>query len=62
NGVGIPEDKKKYLFTRGYSSNGKSGLGLFLIKKIIDIYGWKITEEGNSGQGVKFVITIPNPP
>ncbi|MCX8151178.1 MAG: ATP-binding protein [Candidatus Bathyarchaeota archaeon] len=59
NGIGIPDDKKRYLFTKGYSTSGNSGLGLFLIKKIIDIYGWKITEEGKPGQGVKFVITIP---
>jgi signal transduction histidine kinase len=58
DGVGIPEATKQKLFTEGFSTGKSTGLGLFLIKKMIDVYGWSITEEGEPGMGAKFVITI----
>jgi chemotaxis response regulator CheB len=36
-----------------------TGFGLFLTKKMIDVYGWKIEENGEPGIGAKFTITIP---
>ena len=60
DGVGIPLENKPSLFKEGFSTGGSTGFGLFLIKKMIDVYGWNITEEGEPGKGVKFVITIPN--
>jgi PAS domain S-box-containing protein len=59
NGIGIPEANKLKVFEKGFSTGNGSGLGLLLIKKIIEVYGWTITEEGESGKGAKFVITIP---
>jgi hypothetical protein len=29
---------------------------------MVAVYGWTITEEGEPGKGVKFVITIPKIP
>jgi signal transduction histidine kinase len=46
------------LFELGFSTGKSSGLGLYLVKKMMDVYGWTITEEGEPGKGVKFVITI----
>lgn len=59
NGVGIPVESKTKLFTKGFSTGGSTGFGLFLVKKTIDSYGWTIVEEGEPGKGVKFIITIP---
>jgi PAS domain-containing protein len=59
NGVGIPEANKPKLFEAGFSTGKGSGLGLYLIKKMMDVYGWTITEKGESGKGAKFVISIP---
>ena len=59
DGVGISEENKPKLFTEGFSTGGSTGFGLFLIKKMMDVYGWTITEEGEPGKGVRFVITIP---
>ncbi|MGF3523152.1 MAG: PAS domain-containing sensor histidine kinase, partial [Candidatus Bathyarchaeia archaeon] len=53
DGVGIPEPAKATLFER------RAVHGLFLVKKIMDFYGWSITENGEAGKGAKFVITIP---
>ena len=60
NGVGIPTENKSCLFQKGFSTGGSTGLGLFLIKKMIDVYGWSIEETGLQDQGTKFVITISN--
>jgi signal transduction histidine kinase len=59
DGVGISAENKLKLFSEGFSTGGSTGFGLFLTKKMIDIYGWNITEEGEQGKGAKFVITIP---
>jgi len=57
NGVGIADPEKPLLFKQGYGKN--TGFGLFLSKEILSITGLSITEEGECGQGVRFVITIP---
>jgi signal transduction histidine kinase len=59
DGVGIPLESKGYLFKVGFSTAGSTGYGLYLIKKMVDIYGWSINEIGEPEQGVRFVITIP---
>jgi PAS domain S-box-containing protein len=59
DGVGVPFENKQRLFNEGFSTGGSTGFGLFLTKKMIDVYGWTITEEGEPGKGAKFTITIP---
>jgi PAS domain S-box-containing protein len=58
DGVGISAEDKLRLFSEGFSTGGSTGFGLFLSKKMIDVYGWKILEIGEPGKGVKFVISI----
>jgi PAS domain S-box-containing protein len=59
DGVGIPKTKKTKLFTEGFTTGKGTGLGLSIIQKILQVYGWTITEEGKPGFGVEFVIRIP---
>jgi signal transduction histidine kinase len=59
DGVGISAENKPKLFSEGFSTGGSTGFGLFLIKKMIDVYGWTIQENGEPGIGAKFTITIP---
>jgi signal transduction histidine kinase len=59
DGVGIPVAEKLKLFKEGYSTGGGTGYGLYLIKKIAEVYGWTIEETGESDRGAQFVITIP---
>jgi signal transduction histidine kinase len=59
NGVGISAENKKKLFSIGFSTGGSTGFGLFFIKKMVDVYGWTITEGGEPCKGAKFVMTIP---
>jgi len=59
NGVGVPDTNKLKLFNEGFSTSGSTGFGLFLTKMMMDVYGWKIEENGEPGKGAKFVMTIP---
>ena len=59
DGVGVPLENKPHLFSEGFSTGGSTGFGLFLIKRMIDVYGWKIEENGTPNEGAKFTISIP---
>jgi PAS domain S-box-containing protein len=59
DGVGISAVNKQQLFKEGFSTGGSTGFGLFLIRKMMDVYGWTIQEAGEPGKGAKFIITIP---
>lgn len=66
-GIGIPEDRIQEIFepfhqldgspTRRY---GGAGLGLALVKIIVDAHGSELSVESQEGQGTKFVFTIPS--
>jgi signal transduction histidine kinase len=60
DGVGVPEANKPKLFEIGFTTGEGSGLGLYLIKKMMEVYGWTISEDGEHGRGAKFKLTIPN--
>jgi PAS domain S-box-containing protein len=57
NGIGIPANDKKRMFTRGYGKN--TGLGLFLVREILSITGITIQENGVTGAGARFEMTVP---
>ncbi|MFW6111042.1 MAG: PAS domain S-box protein, partial [Thermoproteota archaeon] len=57
DGVGIPEEEKEKVFREGYGEG--TGYGLYLIKKMCEVYGWTIQETGNPDEGARFVFTIP---
>ena len=59
DGVGVPLENKQHLFKEGFSTGGSTGFGLFLTKRMMDVYGWQIQENGTPGLGAKFTITIP---
>ncbi|MDD5023677.1 MAG: PAS domain S-box protein [Methanoregula sp.] len=57
NGVGITDEDKKHLFTRGFGKH--TGLGLFLSREILAVTGITIIENGVPGKGARFEITVP---
>jgi len=62
NGVGIPErfqEKIFKIFSKLESDNQSSGIGLSIVKKIIDIYNGKIWIESEEKIGTTFYFTIP---
>ncbi len=64
-GVGISEEKKNRIFERFYQadeSRGRhegSGIGLSLVKHILEIHHGSITVDSKLGQGTKFTIKLP---
>lgn len=66
NGIGIkPEDREKIFeeFYRSSEAKGKeymgTGLGLPLVKQIVEKFNGTIEVESEPGQGSKFMVTIP---
>jgi signal transduction histidine kinase len=57
NGVGVAPKDKPLIFNRGYGKN--TGLGMFLAREILGITGMTIQENGESGKGARFAITVP---
>ena len=57
NGVGIPKAEKDKVFEEGYGKG--TGYGLYLIRKMCEVYGWSAKETGKHGKGAQFTITIP---
>ncbi|MEX2594960.1 MAG: ATP-binding protein [Anditalea sp.] len=61
NGLGIAEEKKDLLFTP-YSRFEKkvegSGIGLYLVKKIIENEGGKIRVNSEYGKGSEFIVSL----
>jgi signal transduction histidine kinase len=56
NGVS-PEDKER-IFERGFGKN--TGLGLFLVRLILNITNIKVREVGEFGKGVRFEMLVPD--
>jgi len=60
NGRGIPDDKKDKIFEKGYKGdeNPGSGLGMFLVKKLIDTYDGSIHVKDSDLGGARFEIRL----
>jgi signal transduction histidine kinase len=67
NGVGISEEKQKYLFTAteiestpGTENEKGTGLGLKLCHELVKINHGSISVESKDGEGTCFIITLPS--
>ncbi len=64
-GMGIPEEEQKHLFTRFYRAENVTniqgtGLGLYIVKKMVELLKGNITFVSKINQGTTFTITIPD--
>ncbi|MEM0265893.1 MAG: HAMP domain-containing sensor histidine kinase, partial [Archaeoglobaceae archaeon] len=59
-GVGIPEEVKRVLFKERFRSGETAGLGLglYIVKKLVDRYGGKVWVEDTKPRGSTFVIRL----
>ncbi len=65
-GIGIPEEDRSRLFTEFFrSKNAKAftqdgtGLGLVIVKEILDFINGKIQVESEVGKGTRFIVRLP---
>ncbi len=66
NGIGLTEEQQKHVFERFYKAdqsrvakNGGSGLGLSIVKKILDMHHGSITVQSKLAEHTTFTITMP---
>lgn len=62
NGVGIREDEKAKIFVPFYQGKGNkpgTGIGLSIVKSIVDAHDGHIDVESEPGTGTAFIITLP---
>ncbi|MFP3985418.1 MAG: PAS domain S-box protein [Candidatus Bathyarchaeia archaeon] len=59
DGVGIPDSMRSNLFKEGFTSGKGTGYGLFMIKRICEVYGWTVQETGTPGKGACFIMSMP---
>lgn len=65
-GIGIPQDKQAIIFERFRQVDGSlrreregSGIGLSLVKSLIELHGGTITVKSTVGKGSEFIIRLP---
>ncbi len=66
SGIGIPKDKIEKIFDRFYQVDdssrrayGGSGIGLSLVRELVDLHKWKISADSEVGKGTAFTLEIP---
>lgn len=61
NGTGIAKEHRNRIFEKGFTTGKGSGLGLFIVKKLIESYNGEI-ELGDHEEGAVFIIRLPKYP
>lgn len=66
NGIGIPEEELPYIFERFYRADksrnrdtGGSGIGLAIVRSIVEAHGGTVEADSRLNQGSNFMITLP---
>jgi len=59
NGKGIPEELKDKIFEEGFTSGSGTGVGLFIVKKMVELYGGSIEVRDNEPSGAMFIVRLP---
>ena len=66
DGIGIPSDQQRLLFTKFFRGRNAikhqtsgSGLGLFIVKNIIEAHGGRVLFESVENKGTTFLISLP---
>jgi signal transduction histidine kinase len=64
-GIGIPEEEKERIFSpffRGSNTAGHHGhgIGLSLVRRILDLHGGSVTFAPNNGAGTVFRVSLPH--
>jgi two-component system, OmpR family, sensor histidine kinase BaeS len=67
DGIGIPDEHLPYIFERFYRvdqsrnrETGGMGLGLSIVKEMVEAHGWKIEVKNRKPRGLEFIISLNN--
>ncbi len=65
-GIGIPQDALPHLFNRFYRADnvdsakvGGLGIGLYVVKQIVELHGGTVLVESTEGEGSTFTVALP---
>ena len=65
-GIGIPAEEQKHMFEKFYRVNnsmtrevGGTGLGLYIARTLVELYGGRIWVDSAPGKGSTFTFTLP---
>jgi len=63
DGIGIPEKNKSRIFDKGFTfgAQGHTGLGLYIVKTVVEGYGGRVWVEDNVPKGTVFIIALKTP-
>ena len=66
NGIGIPKEGQRHLFEKFYRAENVvkmetegTGLGLYLVRLILEQFGGRVWCESEEGKGSTFLFTLP---
>ncbi|MEM8859594.1 MAG: HAMP domain-containing sensor histidine kinase [Chloroflexota bacterium] len=59
DGAGMTLEQRQQLFHRFVSGSGGTGLGLLIVKQIVELHGGKVLVDTSLGKGTTFFVTIP---
>jgi signal transduction histidine kinase len=67
HGIGIPAGDLDRLFERYHRGSNVSGIvgtgvGLYLVKMVVDMHGGAVTVESKQGEGARFTVRLPRKP
>ncbi|WP_457591190.1 ATP-binding protein [Geoglobus sp.] len=57
-GTGIPDDVRERIFEEGFSTARSFGLGLYIVRKLVEKYGGEISVGDNKPSGAVFTIKL----
>jgi signal transduction histidine kinase len=62
NGIGMSDEVQSNLFLRFFSTKGGqgTGLGLPVVKKVVEEHGGTLEVESKPGRGSAFLLRFPN--
>ena len=64
HGIGIPEKDQQHVFERYYRGSNTSGIvgsgvGLYLVRTIVDLHGGTVSLGSQEGEGSRFTVRLP---
>src|SRR5579862_2210446 len=67
HGIGVPESDRERLFERYHRGSNVSGIvgtgvGLYLVKMVVDMHGGRVDVESREGEGSRFTMHLPRRP